>query len=188
MASGTGTPPADRTAPACARASRSPTVRASQRSGCGIAVITPKSGQVPTTTTAPLARSRRTAAPSRRAEAPMPLSVVTSLAPIMMTAASGGGPATNIASTWPDNALRGGADNRLGAQPDSFAGLLGQPAGDQHAGHFVGARGSRTRWPSSRRRPSGAGRSPCRVASVAPGRRPGCTRRRRAAGRPTTSG
>jgi hypothetical protein len=33
----------------------------------------------------------------------MPLSAVMSLAPIMITAASGGGPATNIASTWPDN-------------------------------------------------------------------------------------
>jgi hypothetical protein len=29
----------------------------------------------------------------------MPLSVVTSLAPIMITAASGGGPATSMAST-----------------------------------------------------------------------------------------
>ena len=35
----------------------------------------------------------------------MPFSLVTSLAPIRMTAASGGGPATNIASTWPDNPL-----------------------------------------------------------------------------------
>ena len=60
---GTGTPPAARTAAACARASRSPMVRATERSGCGIAVMTPKSGQVPTTTTAPLPRSRRTAAP-----------------------------------------------------------------------------------------------------------------------------
>ena len=77
-------------------------VRATQRSGCGIAVITPKSGQVPTTTTAPLARSRRTARPSRRADGPMPFGLVMSLAPIMITAASGGGPATNIASTWPD--------------------------------------------------------------------------------------
>ena len=31
----------------------------------------------------------------------MPLSAVTSLAPIMITAASGGGPATSMASTWP---------------------------------------------------------------------------------------
>ena len=62
--------------------------------------MTPKSGQVPTTTTAPLARSRlhRLAEPARRLRL-MPLSAVMSLAPIMMTAASGGGPATNIAST-----------------------------------------------------------------------------------------
>ena len=32
----------------------------------------------------------------------MPLRAVMSLAPIMITATSGGGPATNIASTWPD--------------------------------------------------------------------------------------
>ena len=32
----------------------------------------------------------------------MPLSAVMSLAPSIITAASGGGPATNIASTWPD--------------------------------------------------------------------------------------
>ena len=54
---GTGTPPAPRTAEACDRARRSPRVRATQRSGCGIAVMTPKSGQVPTTTTAPLRRN-----------------------------------------------------------------------------------------------------------------------------------
>ena len=99
---GTGTPPADRTAEACARASRSPRLRATQRSGCGIVLMTPKSGQVPTTTTAPLPRSRRTARPTRRADGPMPFGLVMSLAPIMITAASGGGPATNIASIWPD--------------------------------------------------------------------------------------
>ena len=33
----------------------------------------------------------------------MPLGLVMSLAPIMITAASGGGPATNIASIWPDS-------------------------------------------------------------------------------------
>ena len=60
--------------------------------------MTPKSGHVPTTTTAPLARSRLTAPPSRRADGAMPLSAVMSLAPIMITAASGGGPATNMAS------------------------------------------------------------------------------------------
>ena len=80
-----------RTSPACARASRSPRDRAVQRSGCGMAVMTPRSGQVPTTTAAPPRRRRRTAAPSRRADGPMPLSAVTSLAPIMITAASGGG-------------------------------------------------------------------------------------------------
>ena len=69
---GTGAPPAARTADACARARRNPRLRVTQRSGCGIAVMTPKSGQVPTTTTAPLARSRRTALPTRRAEGPIP--------------------------------------------------------------------------------------------------------------------
>ncbi len=33
----------------------------------------------------------------------MPLGLVMSLAPIMITAASGGGPATNMASIWPDS-------------------------------------------------------------------------------------
>ena len=65
----------------------------------------PKSGQVPTATAAPTLRSRPTAAPSRRADGPIPLSAVTSLAPIMITAASGGGPATSMASTWPANPL-----------------------------------------------------------------------------------
>ena len=99
---GTGRPPADRTAPACARANRRPRLRATHRSGCGIARTTPKSGHVPTTTTAPLPRSRRTALPSRRADGPMPFGLVMSLAPIMITAASGGGPVTNMASIWPD--------------------------------------------------------------------------------------
>jgi hypothetical protein len=67
--------------------------------------MTPKSGHVPTTTTAPLARKRLTAAPTRRADCGMPLRAVTSLAPIITTAASGGGPATNIASIWPDSPL-----------------------------------------------------------------------------------
>ena len=98
---GTGTPPAARTAPACALARRNPNVRATVRSGCGIAVITPKSGHVPTTTTAPLSRKRRTALPSRRADCGMPFTAMMSLAPIMMTAASGAGPATNMASIWP---------------------------------------------------------------------------------------
>ena len=54
-------------------------------------------------TTAPLARSRRTALPNRRADGPMPFGRVMSFAPIMITAASGGGPATNMASICPDN-------------------------------------------------------------------------------------
>jgi hypothetical protein len=33
----------------------------------------------------------------------MPCSLVTSFAPTIITAASGRGPATNIASIWPDN-------------------------------------------------------------------------------------
>ena len=58
-ASGTGTPPAARTADGL-RTGQPQAQRAGacQRSGCGIAVMTPKSGHVPTTTTAPLARSR----------------------------------------------------------------------------------------------------------------------------------
>lgn len=67
--------------------------------------MTPKSGHVPTTTAAPAERSRETPAPSLRAEGPMPLGLVMSLAPIMMTAASGGGPATNMASICPDRPL-----------------------------------------------------------------------------------
>ena len=86
------------------------------------------------------ARNLRTAAPSRRADGPMPFGFVMSLAPIMMTAASGGGPATNMASIWPGQPLRRGAHNRLGAQADPLTGLLGQPARDQHAGHLVGVR------------------------------------------------
>lgn len=97
--SGTGTPPAALTAAVWARASRTPRVCASARSGCGMAVMTPRSGQVPTTTTAPRVRNLRTQSASRCAEGPMPLSAVMSLAPIMITAASGGGPTTNIAST-----------------------------------------------------------------------------------------
>ena len=67
-----------------------------------MAATTPKSGQVPTTTTAPRARNLRTAVASRRADWLMPLSAVMSLAPSIITAASGGGPATNMASTCPE--------------------------------------------------------------------------------------
>ncbi len=63
--------------------------------------MNPRSGQVPTITTAPRFRSLRTHNPSRCADWLTPLSAVTSLAPTMITATSGGGPATNIASTWP---------------------------------------------------------------------------------------
>jgi hypothetical protein len=91
--------------PDCERARRRPRLRVTQRSGCGIALMRPKSGHVPTTTTAPLARSRRTALPSRRADGPMPFGRVMSLAPTMITAASGGVPATNMASIWPARPL-----------------------------------------------------------------------------------
>ncbi len=42
----------------------------------------------------------------------------------------------------PAHTLRGGADNRLGAQPNTLAGLLGEPARDQHTRHFFGAHAS----------------------------------------------
>ena len=65
-------------------------------------------------------RSRRTARPSRRADGPMPLSLVMSLAPIMITAASGGGPADEHRVDLAGQSLRRRADDRLGAQPDSL--------------------------------------------------------------------
>ncbi len=139
---GTGTPPAARTAPACARASRSPRLRATHRSGCGIALMTPKSGHVPTTTTAPLPRSRRTALASRRADGPMPFS----LRDVVGTDHDHRGIRRRARHEHgvdlTRQALRRRADDRLGAQPDPLAGLLGQPAGDQHAGHFFGAQGA----------------------------------------------
>ncbi|SHW93331.1 Uncharacterised protein [Mycobacteroides abscessus subsp. abscessus] len=90
-----------------------------------MAVMTPKSGQVPTTTTEPAARNRRTASPRRWAEARTALSDVTSFAPIMITAASGGGPMIDMASICaasplevaPDIAL---VDKRI-RLPDSSA-------------------------------------------------------------------
>ena len=116
-----------------------------------MAVITPKSGQVPTTTTAPADRNLRTAALSRRAEGPMPFGFVMSLAPIMMTAASGGGPATNMASIWPANPFDVAPTialvlNRI-RLPDSSA----RPLAISTPG-TSSADGSHTRWRSSRRR------------------------------------
>ena len=64
-----------------------------------MAVTTPRSGQVPTATTVPFAVSRSTALPSRVAEPATENFLVTSLAPMRMIAASGAGPATNMAST-----------------------------------------------------------------------------------------
>ena len=175
-------PPRPARAPAAIRGCAPPSAAAGESR-----VMTPKSGQVPTTTTAPLARSRRTAAPTRRADGPMPFSFVMSLAPIMITAASGGGPATNMASIWPDKAFRRGADDRLGAQPDPLArtrrpvrARSARRAPLRRSGAVAGRR-----W--SRRTPSDAGRTARRGASARPDPRRASTRRRRVAGCPMTS-
>ena len=127
-----------RTAAACERASRSPRVRATMRSGCGIAVMTPKSGQVPTTTTAPLARSRRTATPSRRADGPMPLTRGDVVGADHDHRGVRRRARDEHGVDLTGQPLRRGADDRLGAQPNPLARLLGQAARDQHAGHLVG--------------------------------------------------
>ena len=62
-------PPASTTATVCAAASWRLHLRASQRSGGLIGWIAPMSGQVPTTTLQPTARSRRTASPRCRTAA-----------------------------------------------------------------------------------------------------------------------
>ena len=72
-----------------ARANRSPQLRTTVRNGCGIAVTMPRSGQVPTTTSAPAVRSRRTAEDRWRTERVAGIRCVTSFAPIMITQTSG---------------------------------------------------------------------------------------------------
>ncbi len=57
--------------------------------------MVPRSGQVPTTTSAPAVRSRRTAVARQRTERVAGMRWVTSLAPIMITQMSG---------TWPESA------------------------------------------------------------------------------------
>lgn len=102
---GTAMPSAASVAAVWARANRTLQPCTTVRRGCGIATTVPRSGQVPTTTTLPASRSLLTARRSRCADASTECFLVTSLAPTKITAASGGGPATNIASTCPASPL-----------------------------------------------------------------------------------
>ena len=63
-----------------------------------------------------------------------------SFAPIMITAASGGGPATNMASIWPDRPFEVAPTIALVLNRIRFPDLLGQPRGQQYAWHFVAVR------------------------------------------------
>ena len=75
--------------------------RAKVRSGWAIGRMVPRSGQVPTTTSAPSSRSRRVAASRNRTEVAGVMRWVTSLAPTMITATSGGTPSSSNVSIWP---------------------------------------------------------------------------------------
>ena len=98
----------------------------------------PKSGQVPTTTTAPLARSRLTASPSRRADCGDAVEHGDVVGADHDDRGVGGWPGDEHRVDLTGQPLRGGAHNCLGAQPDSLTGQLGQAAAQQHAGHLVG--------------------------------------------------
>ena len=96
-------PPASTTAMVWAAASWRLARRAIQRSGCGTGSTVPRSGQVPTTTSAPSSCSRLTAWSRCRTATGGFTRWVTSLAPIITTARSGR--LSAISSTWPDRSL-----------------------------------------------------------------------------------
>ena len=123
------------TAMVCAAASRRDQSRATCFSGGGIGPRVPRSGQVPTTTSTPASRSRRTPSARCRTETAGGTAWVTSLAPIRITATSGWvrqGPVD-----------LGGEVGGLGAHHGELAqvhppvGPLGQAAGEEGAGRLL---------------------------------------------------
>ena len=120
-----------------AAARRSPNDRAVQRSGWGIAVIQPKSGHVRRRRRCLSDKPSYRADLRRRADGPMPLSVVTSLAPIMIRAASGREPVTKLASTWLASPLTWLRQSPWWtSEPGPVE--LGQAAGDERPWYLVG--------------------------------------------------
>jgi len=118
----------------------------------------------------------------------MPFNRVTSLAPIRMTAASGGGPATNMASTWPDKPLDVAPMIALVLNRIRLPVWSASPRAISTPGTS-----SAIRQPNHGcRRVTEDHQVQVDVHPTLPalhrGRRPGCTHRRPAAGRPTISG
>ncbi|CAM5653005.1 hypothetical protein SPURM210S_04855 [Streptomyces purpurascens] len=94
-------PPCSTTPIVWAAASWREARRASQRNGCRTGSIVPRSGQVPTTTSAPAVRSRRTADARQRTERVGGMRWVTSFAPTMITQMSGtGSGSASTRATW----------------------------------------------------------------------------------------
>ena len=123
------------TAMVWAAASRRDQVRATCLSGGAIGLIVPRSGQVPTTTSTPASRRRRTPSERWRTEAAGSTVWVTSLAPIRITATSGSiGSARSI---WRVEVGGRRADHGELAQVDPPVGPLGQAAGEQRAGGLL---------------------------------------------------
>ena len=150
-------PPASTTAMVCAAASCRLARRAIQRRGWGTGSTVPRSGQVPTTTSAPSSRSRRTAWSRWRTAVGGRTRWVTSLAPIMIMATSGALPAT--CSTWPDEVAALRTDDGDDRDVDRPVGALGDAGGQHRAGRLVRCLDTRARrrW-SHRAPPSGSAR------------------------------
>ena len=179
-------PPCSTTEIVWAAASRRDHIRATCLSGGGIGRIVPRSGQVPTTTSAPASRSRRTASERWRIEVAGSTWWVMSLTPISTTARSRsvGSAASTWTARWPDSAPTTANDRRWtrrSAPHREGAGQLRRPASPR-----PGRRRSRRRWSRRAARPAppgrdgrgrtsrwrragecrGAGRSPCVPATA----------------------
>ena len=98
-------PPASTTATVWAAARSRDHRFISERSGWRIGWIVPRSGQVPTTTSDPSARMRRTVCSSWRTEALRSIRWVTSLAPTMMSTTSGRMTSSSAFASWRSRSL-----------------------------------------------------------------------------------
>src|SRR5882757_760969 len=143
----------------CAAASWRLARRASQRSGWYTGSTEPRSGQVPTTTSVPAARSCRTASDSSRTDRASGIRWVTSLAPIMITTTSGGRTAGSSSSvTWRPRS----SDLAPGSATfTSFTGRSATAASPEASSAPGVSRARCTPWPAAVESPMKASRSGC---------------------------
>lgn len=143
------------------------TRRATQRSGGRTGLMVPRSGQVPTTTSQPLARSAATASPRWRTASCAGLCRVTSLAPTMITAMSGR--CGRASSNWPERSAERPPERATLTSRTGRSATDARPAGQQRARGVAGAQHPEAAWRWSRRgrrAPGAAGRC-CRLSAKA---------------------